>query len=102
MNDKPKPEQAQVPGEAAVEAQKTTNQGRHYSGGDPLLDAQIAAGDRVASDVVDDQPVATGLAGNTETEDPADAENFTTTGAYPVDATRLEKNYDTPSIRAER
>jgi hypothetical protein len=67
-----------------------------------MIDAQIAAGDRTAEHKVVDQPIATDVAGNTETEDPTDAENFTTTGAYPVDATRLEKDYDTPSIKADR
>lgn len=48
---------------------------------------------------------ATPLAGDrqaksTGTDDPKDAKNFTTTGDYPADPQRLEKDYGAPPIHA--
>lgn len=85
--------------QAAEEAQKTIVDVRKYSGGNALLDAEIEAGKRMAGEPGIDEPIASNFSqGEKDTSDPEDAENFTTTGAYPADQTRLDKNYSTPKI----
>jgi len=92
------PEQAGVPGQAAAEAQETFTQGKDYSGGSGMLDAEIEASQNRLGDEVLDQPAATNIVGgDTDTDDPADAKNFTTTGAYPADQERLGKDYSSSS-----
>jgi hypothetical protein len=86
-------EDKSMPAQAAAEAQETQYEQKHYSGGNALLDAEVAAEEQVESNPVNEKLKATNMAGNTDTDDPTDAKNFTTTGDYPADQKRLDKDY---------
>jgi hypothetical protein len=89
MDDKSMTAQDTVANQAASEAEETIAQKNHYSGGNALLDAQVEAGTEVESPPVD-QPIATDITDNRDTDDPGSAKVFTTTGDYPTDFKRLE------------
>ena len=65
MNEQSRSEQAQVPGQAAAEAQ---DKGRQYGGGDAVLDAEIEASQNQPDDEALDEPTATDITGNTNDE----------------------------------
>lgn len=72
MDEQSKVSQAVVPNQAAVDAQKTQAEGKHYSGGSALLDAEVAE-QQMASVPIVKHPITTNITGNTDTDDPADA-----------------------------
>lgn len=73
------------------EAQTSMKEGMHYSGGDALLDAEVEAREQNEGDIVEGELKATNIAsGDPDTDDPTDAKNFTTTGAYPAKANRMD------------
>ncbi|MEH1832712.1 MAG: hypothetical protein V7L29_11675 [Nostoc sp.] len=92
MDDKSMAAQGAVPNQAAAEAQETLARQNHYAGGNALLDAQREAGTQIDDSVIE-QPAATNIAGNQDTDDPTEAK-FTTTGDYPVDFEQLNDEKD--------
>jgi hypothetical protein len=50
MDDKTRAAQGAVPDREAAEAEQTTIEQMHYSGGNALLDAQIQASERINND----------------------------------------------------
>lgn len=91
MNDKPR--EGAVPDQPAAEALQTESDVTSYSGGSALLDAEIEASQQLGSEPLEHLD-ATNIAGNTDNS--SDAQNFTTTGDYPVDEEGLEQNYSAP------
>ncbi len=99
MNEDRKTGRSPVPAQAAEDVQEGVTEARKYSGGNARLDAEVEIKERMAADPALEQPIATNFSeGDSDPSDPADAENFTTTGAYPADEKRLEKDYSTPKI----
>lgn len=81
--------QGSVPNQPTTDAQKEVVEKTSYSGGSAMLDGHIEAEKQLDNNAVE-QPIATDVAENTDTEDPIRAQNITTTGAYPADRTQLD------------
>lgn len=94
MNEKSADEQATANDQPAAEAQDPLTDVTSYSGGSTLLDAQIEASQLPNNDPALEQPIATDIAGNTD--NPSDAQSFTTTGDSPIDQEGLEQKYSAP------
>jgi hypothetical protein len=86
MDNKPKAE-GLPPNQPSVDAQKEVSQEINYSGGNALLDADIAA---QASGVSIEQPAVINQAERGTTGDARADKNADTTGVYPSDFTELE------------
>ncbi len=98
------PNSPQTPGtnQPADEVQTTLSPGRNHASGSAMLDAEIALSNQTQTEPDIDYPVATNLTGNSDTDDPTDAQAVSTTAAYPADAKRLEKDYDTPEVSSNQ
>ncbi|MBD1847170.1 hypothetical protein H6F89_27955 [Cyanobacteria bacterium FACHB-63] len=88
MNDQSMANQGATPNQAALEAQQTISGQTHAAGGSALLDANAQVDPQL--DDSSNEPVASNLSGDQETDDPTEAKQFTTTGNYPVDLTQLD------------
>lgn len=75
---------------AVTDAQESLAESHQYSGGSAMLDAEIQAEQQTSGKPDVEQPTTTNYAGNDKTNDPTEAQQFNTTGAYPSDFQQLE------------
>lgn len=98
MDNKQNTPQIPATNQPADEAQTTLNQGKNHASGSTMLNAKVELSNQMQDEPNINQPIATNLTENSDTDDPTDAQKFATTGGYPVDAKRLDKDYDTPEV----
>ena len=78
----------------------TSNNVNSNAGGNALLDAENALSGQPQTS--EEDSVATNFSENSASKEPSDGKTLTTTGAYPVDQSQMDKaNYPSPTMREE-
>ncbi len=93
MNDESTVSQASISNQAATEALQTIAGGIHYAGGNALLAAEAEAGEELNNSEIN-KITETKIAGSQAMNNSTKAQQFTTTGNYPIKFEHLSEDED--------